>query len=351
MTEEMVAKISEKLQAIPLPPLLLVALQDYHEKNQKIAAAYDFPKIEISPEVSRAFVEIGRVASALQEKWNAWAKPMQQAALEFQRRMDEIAAPAREFARRMEEMNAPIRSMVAAAQKQLNTPGIRAMFTSFKLQSRFWIVSDIDLFREIIDREIESEHALEQFLVSYYTANNWAAVNALLDKWQAAPSLAPRVAIIEDCLKTVQLAQGKNLNIANVVIPTLIAQIDGMMADLYKLILGNAPMLPSNKKADKHEVVMELVSQIVNVRAADMLHTVIIEGVFRHADAIKKSRAANDNQQSAEFNIFRHKIMHGDRDFLNYGTTENLTRFFLYADFLIQLITKIENGQSMCSRA
>lgn len=345
----------EAIKAIQPSPLFaaMLELQKQDAERRQLFESIKPVHSQFVMQASQHFVELERVAAVMRERYETWVRPAQEFARrmeqltapvrEFQRRIQEMAAPAQEFARRMQEITAPYQSMIAEAQRQLKLPGMQALFTSFKLQSRFWIVSDVALFREIIAQNFESERELEEFLVEYYTADNWAEIEALRAEWDASPSLTARITIIEDCLKAVKMAEGKAVNIANVVIPTLIAQIDGMMADLYKMILGKAVTLPQDKKA-KHEFVMESVSQAVNVRAADMLHTVIIEGVFRHADAIEKSRAANDNREDADFNIFRHKIMHGDRNFLNYGTIENLTRFFLYADFLIQLITKIENG-------
>ena len=349
-------KIKE-LNSIALPDGVSAIAEHFRKQDEERKQLFKslFPaRTEFVFQSNPHFVELERVVSAMREKWDVWVKPAQELARrfeemnaplrEFQNRMRELTAPANEFAKRMQEFNAPFQNMMAEAQRQLNNPAIRAIFTSFKLQSRFWIVSDIALLRKIIDMNSESEGEIEQFLVSHYTENNWAAVEDLFSEWKSTPSLSGRVAIIEDCLKTVKLADGKGVNIASVVIPALIAQIDGMMFDLYELMNRKSLLLASEKKQKKNEILVESISQAVNFRAADMLHTVIIEGVFRHSDAIEKSRADNDNQEDSEFNIFRHKIMHGDKDFLNYGKFENLTRFFLYADFLMQLITKIENG-------
>jgi len=129
------------------------------------------------------------------------------------------------------------------------------------------------------------------------------------------------------------------------------ACLDGLTRDLYgflpkntkkrleKEIRDNLPEAEKNnrRKDLRNEISVHSIAELVDFWTAEALQEIIFGGLFRTSKMI-----SNDNNDN--FSLFRHKIMHGDKEFLSYGNTENFIRLFLYADFLIKLIQDIQSG-------
>ena len=72
--------------------------------------------------------------------------------------------------------------------------------------------------------------AINKLFVDYFSQNNWQNLEAIRKNWKKNPLFKKRSKIIHDCIKMLKTADIKT-NVANVVLPTLIAQIDGFLTD------------------------------------------------------------------------------------------------------------------------
>lgn len=56
----------------------------------------------------------------------------------------------------------------------------------------------------------------------------------MVDKWSNNPLFKRRIKIIKDCVNIMKVS-GNDINYSNLVVPTLIAQIDGIQNEFMKL--------------------------------------------------------------------------------------------------------------------
>lgn len=329
----------------------------------------------INPQLKNLFPEMnvgGEVARRLQEVARGFEIPdsFRTLAQEMQRQHEEMFRLAEPMRRYMEEMDAqtrPFRKLAEEYAAQANKwqnlardligPNIAELFKPiafpeilspelskrFTLKSRYWIVVDDEVFSQLCQIEDADEEALESFLVEHYLKDDCAAMTHLLEGWRACPAIQERMPIFEAVLATVKrLANDPKINVTNAVLPTLIAQLDGLKDDLIKSIpieLQHQKRLELKQdnaveKVNHYDIVTYCIEEMINTFSALMLADVIFDVLFKHGNKIIQQ----------DEGVFRNKILHGDKEFLDYGTKENLVRVFLYVDFVIKLIAEVQSN-------
>src|SRR3972149_6775420 len=83
--------------------------------------------------------------------------------------------------------------------------------------------------------------AINKLFIDYLTGNNFLNLIDIVDNWKTKPLHKPRMKIFKDCVYALKSAKGK-YNPSNLVTPTLVAQIDG--------ILNKFMVLKDIKKSD-----------------------------------------------------------------------------------------------------
>ena len=91
---------------------------------------------------------------------------------------------------------------------------------------KFWAINDKLLLTQLKNIP-ESEYTTE--IVKYYSANNYDKIQNLITKWQETDIINNRIAIFQSCLTIMRNNQNSITDIANVVIPTLTAQLTGIV--------------------------------------------------------------------------------------------------------------------------
>ena len=71
---------------------------------------------------------------------------------------------------------------------------------------------------------------INRLYVDYYSSNNFEHLESLVDWWETNEIFKPRMKILRDCVFVMKNAKGKH-NPSNIVLPTLIAQIDGIQTE------------------------------------------------------------------------------------------------------------------------
>ena len=133
-------------------------------------------------------------------------------------------------------------------------------------------------------------------------------------------------------------------------LPALIAQIDSLIEFLkksiyLKYISSSKPIYsPQDWKKKKNKIVIQQIDYTVNHWSAMMLKDIIFGVLFCTSNHIQK-RLTKDTMFCNEQRdlIYRHKILHGDQNYMDYGTTENFIKVLLYADFIIRLISFVQS--------
>lgn len=172
--------------------------------------------------------------------------------------------------------------------------------------------------------------AINAIFVTYFSQDDYYNLMAMVNTWSTNPLFPPRrIKIVKDCVSTLQNAKSGN-NPSNVVLPTLIAQIDGT-ANAYKRSKG-FKALASNQKG-RHK---EWVTWFITQTSSQFLLTPELVALSNYIFLDVLFQTAIPNQPLVRpFTFSRHKIMHGE--FLTYGRMDNTIRAFLLLDFLAAL--------------
>lgn len=175
---------------------------------------------------------------------------------------------------------------------------------------------------------------INRLLVWYFTGNNCAELAGLMNSWEGNELFRPRTRILRDCLMALRDVR-KDYNPSNVVLPALIAQIDGIRQCYlekkgysYKRVKTKNgkwryEWLDSNGQIEGWKDVYKLTAAGDKYMAAAC--EVFLKFLFGHSERGKP----------AIITFNRHKIMHGENT--RYGRIDNTIRAFLILDFLYYL--------------
>ena len=175
-----------------------------------------------------------------------------------------------------------------------------------------------DLYYEIQDNlNINYEQQVfDNFFVQRFTANKWYYIDYLIKSWKNNKNFKQeRYNIIKDCFKIVRRYSHKTA--ANVVIPTLIAQIEGLITDIY----ADKKQIPESDNA---------------LNAAKYL-------ICTHLFTYTKSKGLSNIEK---IDISRNKILHGE--YTSYGKIETVIKLFLLIEIIVN--TNIEYDNTLQNR-
>ena len=141
--------------------------------------------------------------------------------------------------------------------------------------------------------------------------------------------------ILFDCVQVLKQAQGKKINETNVVLPTIIIQIDGILTDyldlnniqwevLYDDCLDKKGNVRRTGRKDQFR-------RYKSKSIMDPLYNLAID-IFLN---ILFQKSQKGQPLKTPFNLNRQKIIHGES--IKYGRKNYLIRAFLVLDFLSHL--------------
>lgn len=174
----------------------------------------------------------------------------------------------------------------------------------------------------------------------YYQIDNFKEIELMINEWKSNKLFRRRIKILKDCLKVLQLSKeiGTSSS-ANVIIPTLIAQIDGVWTDYviskgfdikrYYLRLRKGQVI---KELNEHrmKVITDFKTSDSFVKLDDLFKNMILETLWGIALPGIAPKTGNIRTR-----FYRHKIMHGE--YVSYGSKYNVLRAFFLLDFLSEL--------------
>lgn len=93
-------------------------------------------------------------------------------------------------------------------------------------------ISFVFVIMQLDKKKGRHDQAVNKFFIDYFSSNNWQNLEIMVDDWRDKPLLKKkRIKILTDCVQTLKEIQSKKINEANVILPTLITQIDGVLTD------------------------------------------------------------------------------------------------------------------------
>lgn len=231
--------------------------------------------------------------------------------------------------------NEKIRKVVETPEFQQFINGLKIMQTYYEVEDKYWVIDDKTLLK--ILSNIPSEEYSNQ-ITEYYTKDNYGNIEKLLNKWRNITYIADRMIIFEDCYNAMQTITDKRM-INNTVIPTLTAQISGLTEDLCALVPRTEcdtlkqELTIGGKTPSKGEITVEYLWRQEQKSEVLDCYNVIFNAVMKNTKNIEHF----SKEDLEKYNKYRNKILHGDKQFLNYGTDENLVRSWLELNILIKV--------------
>lgn len=205
---------------------------------------------------------------------------------------------------------------------------------------------------ELSDEEQEQE--ISKYFIQMFSKDNFIGLEELFSKWSNNPIFSKRMSFFQNCLFILR-SKTDSFNPSNLVVPILIIQMDGIMAELIetegwaydeKLEEWIHPNYPKGKKrlSTSDKVVGFLIKDKRTCDAKSFIDTkpdvekpyfisrlvqtnsryeLLNEGLFQ--------RAHHGVKLKNSLVLSRHKILHGED--LEYGTLENTIKLFLFLDY------------------
>lgn len=184
-------------------------------------------------------------------------------------------------------------------------------------------------------------HEINKVFVNYFLENDCRNIDEFVRNWETNPIFKGRMKIIRDCVNIIKNCP-ENVNFSNLVVPTLIAQIDGIQQEFMKqngLVVDYNIVydLEGNKQKDEHgqnirfkEYYRELTS---DDKFSDAINDVFLDVL------LQDTKPRQDYKTSIHFS--RNKILHGKN--IKYGKKDYVVRCFMILDFLHGLSTRNED--------
>lgn len=217
---------------------------------------------------------------------------------------------------------------------------------SLKVQSEIlnscWIVLNVELFNKIIQAKQSGLNNIDDIIVDFYTKDGYKELAIIIKECDSYDFIQDRIQIIHSAYNTTLT---NNLeDAANVVIPTLMAQLTGIIEqDIFNAI----------PEIEKEEIRMEggydkrairpLISEYLWKHGialyAWQFSDLIAKRTFLSGGQIKKL----PQEELEKYDKFRSKILHGDINYLNYGTAKNLIQTWLELYLAISILKEVKN--------
>lgn len=165
---------------------------------------------------------------------------------------------------------------------------------------------------------------INNLFVNYFSKEDYEELDNFVEKWKVNALIKDRIGILNDCILSLKY-HNKKYNCSNIIIPTLIAQIDGIRIEFMK----NFGLSFWSKDKKWKEL---FINQVPDFKLEELANDIFLNILFQQSQP--------GQPLETPFTFSRHKIMHGEE--LNYGTIDNVIRGFLIIDFLDNLDLKVE---------
>jgi len=186
---------------------------------------------------------------------------------------------------------------------------------------------------ELDETKGRHDKAINSLFIEYFEANSWQNLEIMASGWKKNPLFKKRYKILMDCIEAVKMASKKGINEANVVLPTLITQIDGVLTD-YLNLKGLQWDSDYDDRVDTRTGKVRKIGRKTQFKNAkpkvlitpldDLANDIFLNILFQTSQKGKPLKTP--------FNFNRHKIIHGES--VRYGRKDYLIRAFMVLDLL-----------------
>jgi len=180
------------------------------------------------------------------------------------------------------------------------------------------------------------DKSVNRLFIKHFEFRNWQNLEIMVKGWKNKPLLKKRYKILFDCVKVVKIASKKSINEANVVLPTLITQIDGVLSDYL-----NSKNIQWDRDYD--DLIDSKTGSVIKIGRKTQFKNSKPKVLSTELDGLANDIFLNILFQRSQkgkplvtpFNFNRHKIIHGES--VKYGRKDYLIRAFMVLDLLAHL--------------
>jgi len=200
---------------------------------------------------------------------------------------------------------------------------------SFPMTSVFEIV-------KIDGEKGRQDKVINNLFIEYFRRDNWKNLEEMVKEWKNKPLFKKRYKILSDCVAMLKI-RTKRLNEVNVILPSLIVQIDGILSDYLELKKVSWDRNYEDcwvehrkskvKKVGRKTKFRNLNPKVLTTKLNDLASDIFLNILFQ--------KAQKGKPLETPFNFNRHKIIHGEN--VRYGRKDYLVRAFMILDFLSYL--------------
>ncbi len=335
-------------------------------------------QMEIANTSFRRFHEQMEIANAPFRRFQEQMKIANTSFRRFHEQMEIANAPFQKFQRQMESINAPFRQLeqliiaqtryqrqALSRANQFRIPSITDASYLYRnvdggiiqpktwardvLRKGLWTIDDESVI-EYLANNLHTGTNPEEYICYYYSNNGWAKLATIVEGWAKCEAIRERYDALKEAFDIFRFTQEANINSERTTMNTLIMQIEGIRCDIADIILPDTRKdLEIDDDFIEHEygvktnlrnkITCSFISKHISHDYAITFHDVICHGVFLKTD--KFEELMKKGNIPIKFN--RHIMAHGYTGYSNYGTTENVIRAFLYLDFMIKIVTKLND--------
>jgi hypothetical protein len=182
---------------------------------------------------------------------------------------------------------------------------------------------------------------LNSLFVTFFEDNRFENLSKMIDTWAKNEFFKRRMKIIRDSFLLLQKhrKKGKNVEInpCNMIIPVLIAQIDGITLDIA-IEIGFTPKEKSASKfvsKDGTEINKISILEELYFNSFHDVSSLYLFQDYLFSKAYPTEKPEKTIKKRPFLSFSRHKVLHGEN--VKYGTIDNTIRLFLVLDFIANL--------------
>ena len=304
----------------------------------------DLKQIKIPESVYRDMEKLSEFRNHMQQVAERM-EPSIRAYQQLWRHVAESLQPA------FEKMQQAVRA-IAPVVEQMQEIGkkIAPRIKYFLIETEHFYISDEVFFKELDARHPRTtdKQLVLGFIIDFYSQDDCGQLKRLFSDWESYPFAKKRIAILGSCRKGLHagLQSGMTIDeIAFMIIPTLIAQLDGLLKDFYLEIIPGWQEI--NKDRIKHHEVysQDFINTLPYFHLHKLLHITCYlfyfkTGVYKTTENEKEFLVEpGSSEELEEYLLDRNAIQHGENT--TYGSAKELIRLVLCLDTIIKTISDL----------
>lgn len=298
-----------------------------HKQLSDISSLCSHTSVEISNSLNRNIQDLMRSSISIENTFQSMFQPIVQLQLSWINQFGDVFRGIHENLEKI-KVTAEEADEILKKYKWLISPSLPFKFASVIIK----INNDTTISKR------SKYHQINKTFVTYLSRDNYTNLKDIVDSWEDNPLFNRRRKIFHDSVALLK-APPRRVNTNNFILPTLIAQIDGILSDYLKMKGWDYVFNPKAKRYHwKDTSGADLNEYSSNVQCYRKIYSddgeVFESPNFLLMDILFQS-AYHGQELKRPFTLSRHKIMHGE--YLKYGRLNNTLRSFLILDFLAAL--------------